>query len=299
VQTSLKIQGVQGVSIELTADGLLHYRRKFLFRKDDEAVALDDVAQMIFYPSQLGMRAIAEVVLIGSQPRGQLERLNLGVWCIAVDRNHQDELESFVQEVRSRIVARPDNEPNQQASILIAFAQPHTGHLASINVDNEAGDIQTEVSMNMRCSIVPAANPRSLTEAYVLENPALVHIASHGVAGGLIGETATGESQMLTDAFLVSLFQGQPNPNLKCVVLNACLSGRTVASIAPHVPAAIGLTNVVEDAVARQFAVAFYRQVLTGETFGRAFAIAQTIATATNASHALRYTFVGDHTLKL
>ncbi len=294
----MKIQGVQGVSIELTTDGKLHYRRKFLFRKDDETIGVNRVSEVILYPAQLGMRAIAEVVLMGSSPRGFMKSLNLPTWCIAVDRGSQRELESFVAEVRSQIASAQLNQPDSRPSALIAFGQPTSAGFATIDADNETADIQSELGLTWNCWIVPAMNPTSFAEHYTRQ-PVLVHVASHGVAGGLVGESTAGASQMLTDAFLVRLFQNCPNPKLKCVFLNACFSQSTVDSIARHVPVAIGLTNVVEDAVARQFSVAFYRRLLAGQTFATAFAFAQTVATATNPNHAQRYTFVGDDALTL
>ena len=169
------IHGVQGVSIELTADGQLHYRRKFFFRKGDETIDLNRVSEVIFYPSQMGMRALAEVVLIGSSPRGYAKCLNLPAWSIAVGRGDQLELESFVKSVRSKIRNAASNR-DDRPSILIAFAQPTTQRFTTIDVDNEAAELQHELGGRLDCLIVPAVNPLSFGEVYSRQ-PVLVHVA--------------------------------------------------------------------------------------------------------------------------
>ncbi len=116
-----------------------------------------------------------------------------------------------------------------------------------------------------------AVRPRDIQRAMLEETPQIVHFSGHGEgAEGLVFETETGQTQLVSGAALANLFAlfadpTEPNP-IHCVVLNGCYSVVQAEAIAEHVPYVVGMTKAVGDTAAIEFAVGFYDALGAGRT---------------------------------
>ncbi|TVQ09556.1 MAG: CHAT domain-containing protein [Leptolyngbya sp. DLM2.Bin27] len=116
-----------------------------------------------------------------------------------------------------------------------------------------------------------AVRPRDIQRAMLEETPQIVHFSGHGEgAEGLVFETETGQTQLVSGVALANLFAlfadpAEPNP-IHCVVLNGCYSAVQAEAIAEQVPYVVGMTKAVGDTAAIEFAVGFYDALGAGRT---------------------------------
>ncbi len=107
---------------------------------------------------------------------------------------------------------------------------------------------------------------------YLLEHsPAVVHFCGHGAGDkGLCFEDDNGTTQFVDGERLAKLFH-LVNDDVKCVVLNACLSDVQARAISENIDFVIGMKEEVGDAAAIKFAQGFYEAVWAGQSFEKAF----------------------------
>ena len=122
--------------------------------------------------------------------------------------------------------------------------------------------------------ILPAAEPADLQEALRANSKAcfdILHFSGHATEeeGLILRGQGRGKEALSGDAFREML----SGSGVKLVVLNACGSESTLATIVDSVPMAIGAVREVRDVVARQFTGNFYRALIEGATVREAFDI--------------------------
>jgi hypothetical protein len=158
--------------------------------------------------------------------------------------------------------------------ILILAANPKDTSRLRLDVelrDIEAGLRRAQHRDQFAFTQRLAVRPRDIQRAMLEETPQIVHFSGHGDgAEGLVFETETGQTQLVSGTALANLFAlfadpAEPNP-IHCVVLNGCYSAVQAEAIAEHVPYVVGMTKAVGDTAAIEFAVGFYDALGAGRT---------------------------------
>ena len=116
-----------------------------------------------------------------------------------------------------------------------------------------------------------ATRPQDLLQAINENNPTIVHFSGHGDEhGNLVFQGHQGESRLVTpEAISASLATFSESVDL--VFFNACFSATQASLITNHIKAAIGMSDAVNDDVARVFAAQFYSSVGFGRSLQTAF----------------------------
>lgn len=116
-----------------------------------------------------------------------------------------------------------------------------------------------------------AVRHTDLSEYLLLYNPQIVHFSGHGnKAGRIILEDATGHGQTVTAEALRRLFRILKD-NIRCVVLNACMSITQAEAIVKEIDCVIGMSEKIGDEAAIRFAGGFYRALGYGRSVQTAF----------------------------
>jgi len=160
-----------------------------------------------------------------------------------------------------------------KTNILVLAANPRD--TPSLRLDEEVREIQSGLLRNGRQGFHIrqdwAVRPRDVRRALLEHRPCIVHFCGHGTGEeGLILEDDQGMSQLVSinaTASLFELFSSQ----VKCVVLNACLSDDQAKAIANHIDFVIGMNRMIEDRSAIEFAIGFYDAIAAGEPYEIAF----------------------------
>jgi hypothetical protein len=107
---------------------------------------------------------------------------------------------------------------------------------------------------------------------YLLEHsPTIVHFGGHGAGEkGLCFEDESGATQTVNGERLAKLFH-LVNEDVKCVVLNACLSEVQARAISEHIDFVIGMKEEIGDSAALKFAQGFYEAIWAGQSYEKAF----------------------------
>lgn len=115
-----------------------------------------------------------------------------------------------------------------------------------------------------------AITTKTLQQAILDENPTIVHFSGHGDTKGIAVEDSLGNSKLIPNDALGSLFE-LFSANIKCVVLNSCYSESQAKEIAKHIPYVVGMKSSVNDKTAIAFSVGFYTALGAGKDIPFAF----------------------------
>lgn len=116
-----------------------------------------------------------------------------------------------------------------------------------------------------------ASRPVDVRRAMLDNNPSIVHFCGHGEGeDGIAFEDELGHTKLVQTEALAGLFELFAD-NVECVLMNACYSKIQSRAIAKHINYVIGMEKEVGDAVAIEFAVAFYDALGAGKPFEFAF----------------------------
>lgn len=115
-----------------------------------------------------------------------------------------------------------------------------------------------------------AITTKTLQQAMVEENPAIVHFSGHGDTDGIAVVDSLGNSKLIENGALGGLFELFSGCT-KCVVLNSCYSESQAREIAKHIPYVIGMKSSVEDKAAIAFSVGFYTALGAGKDIAFAY----------------------------
>jgi hypothetical protein len=107
---------------------------------------------------------------------------------------------------------------------------------------------------------------------YLLEHtPTIVHFCGHGAGEeGLCFEDDGGTTHAVNGERLAKLFH-LVNEDVKCVVLNACLSEVQAKAISEHIDFVVGMKDEIGDLAALKFSQGFYEAIWAGQSFEKAF----------------------------
>ena len=159
--------------------------------------------------------------------------------------------------------------------ILVLAANPKP--TARLRLDQEVRDIEEALQRSHhRDQFILthkwAVRPRDLQRAMLDEEPQIVHFSGHGCEEGLLFESPTGDSQLISGTALASLFKlfVQRTP-IECLLMNGCYSAVQAEVIVQYVPYVIGMKQATGDRAAIEFAVGFYDALGAGETMEFAF----------------------------
>jgi CHAT domain-containing protein len=116
-----------------------------------------------------------------------------------------------------------------------------------------------------------ATRRQDLMTALTSERPAIVHFSGHGSAtSGIILHGDNGGQDFVSPLELQELFR-VAGSGVRLVIFNICSSAEHARAVAEVVGCAIGMRTVVDDSLAREFAVAFYEAIGNGESLQAAF----------------------------
>jgi hypothetical protein len=170
-----------------------------------------------------------------------------------------------------------DRSPRSQPpnTILTVFSNP--SGTDGLRLDEEYRAIARAVQMGRhreRLNVVsaPAARYRDIGPDIQHHRPVVVHFGGHGTeTGELVFADDWGRPFEVSTSALAGLFANHA-ATIRCVVLNGCFTKRLADAIAVHGPCVVGTSHAIADALAIEFAGAFYTAVANGRRFDQAFA---------------------------
>jgi hypothetical protein len=127
-----------------------------------------------------------------------------------------------------------------------------------------------------------------ISRALARHHPQIVHFSGHGDDLGriLVGDPL-GNSMPLEIDGLADIFAAY-NDTIRCVIVNACHSGRLARAISAEIDQVIGMRYEIADNTAAQFSVGFYQAIFSGATVERAFKVAPALLRS-DAATAMEY----------
>jgi hypothetical protein len=164
--------------------------------------------------------------------------------------------------------------PPRRNVILTVFANPHGTD--GLRLDEEFRAITSAVQAGRhhdRLDVVSATAARygDIGPHLQRHRPVVVHVAGHGSpTGELVFADDRGDPVEVPTPALAALFAGHAE-TIRCVVLNGCFTKRLADAIAGHGPCVVGTSRAIPDALAIEFAGAFYTAVANGRRFAEAF----------------------------
>lgn len=163
------------------------------------------------------------------------------------------------------------------AQVKVLFLAANPGSSTRLALDEEARAIEEKVRDSKHRDLVIvrtrwAVRPGDLQQAFLEDEPTVVHFSGHG--GGDVGIVLAGgdpseESLVGADA-LADLFRVLKD-GIRVVVLNACFSEVQAKTIVEQIDFVVGMGDSIGDEAARVFSAAFYRGLAFGRTVRSAF----------------------------
>lgn len=180
------------------------------------------------------------------------------------------------------------NRPiRSQIKILFLSANPRATN--AIRLDEEVREIQTWLSRAQYECTSCWSNAHEYLELatewavrvsdlpFLLQKhrPHILHFSGHGVSSSEIILEDQAGAPILVPAEALNKLLSILKDNIRCVVLNACYTEQQASGIAQAVDCVVGMSRVVQDRTAIQFAAAFYQALAFGRTLKQAFALGQ------------------------
>jgi len=147
------------------------------------------------------------------------------------------------------LLANPTDTPQ------LRLAKEYRAIQESIKVARHRDQLAVQVGMAVRYT--------DLHDLMLEHRPAIVHFAGHGSVNGIALLDEHDRACPVPPGALRDLF-GILGNDVRCVVLNACLSDDQAFAIARHIPCVVGMSGAVLDDVAIEFAASFYRAIADG-----------------------------------
>jgi len=222
----------------------------------------------------------------------------------AEDRRRQEERQRHAQAQRDREVSstlarhedlheatRMDIETlrrlPEKIVVLVLAANPIDE--SSLRLDEEVRLITTEIRASEFRDVIRlesrwAVRPLDLLQALNELKPSIVHFSGHGTEDGqLVFQGDNNTVKFVSLHAIVATMQAAEGVQL--VFLNACFSAAQAQAVVQHVPAAIGMTDAIDDIAARIFAAKFYSALGFGHSVERAYLQAQAALTLEGMSN--------------
>jgi hypothetical protein len=116
-----------------------------------------------------------------------------------------------------------------------------------------------------------AVSSKKLSDYLLRHTPHIVHFAGHGsTLGKIVLEDETGNAKTVPPEALSRLFRILKD-NIRCVVLNACLTEDQAEGIVQEIDCVVGMSREIDDVDAISFAGGFYRGLAYGRSVQTAF----------------------------
>lgn len=173
--------------------------------------------------------------------------------------------------------ARKDHTPMLGKTMKVLFLAANPGSSNRLALDEEARAITEKVRDSKHRDLVAfrtrwAVRPEDLQQAFLEDEPTVVHFAGHG--GGKVGivlhaADQSAESLVAADT-LADLFRVLKK-GIRIVVLNACYSEVQAKAIVEQIDFVVGMSDSIGDDAARVFAAAFYRGLSFGQSVRTSF----------------------------
>jgi hypothetical protein len=163
---------------------------------------------------------------------------------------------------------------NTPMRILFLAANPHDTD--RLRLDQEARTIDERLrtaEFRDRFDLVShwAVRHTDLSEYLLRHTPHIVHFSGHGSKSGkIVLEDENGNAQAVSPEALRQLFRILKD-NIRCVVLNACLSANQAEAIVQEIDCVVGMSEKIGDDAAIRFAGGFYRALGYGRSVQTAF----------------------------
>lgn len=177
-----------------------------------------------------------------------------------------------------RVVSAPLTPPQAGSKspnyILMLAANPRDTD--QLRLSEEARTIEErlrEAEFRDRFEVVTkwAVRQTDLSAHLLRFKPHIVHFSGHGSKSGkIIVEDETGHGQTVTPEALRQLFRILKD-NIRCVILNACLSLSQAEAIIEEIDCVVGMSAKIGDEAAIRFAGGFYRALGYGRSVQTAF----------------------------
>ncbi|MEO0646139.1 MAG: pentapeptide repeat-containing protein [Cyanobacteria bacterium J06650_10] len=168
----------------------------------------------------------------------------------------------------------PATSPQPVRKILILTANPQNNDQRRL--DAEVREIQNGLArakQRDQFEIIAkwAVRTEDLRRALLDYNPQIVQFSGYGLATeGLALENEAGQMQLVSTPALASLFELFKD-KVECVFLNACYSAAQAGAISQHIPYVIGMSHVIGERAALEFAIGFYDALGAGRSIDDAF----------------------------
>lgn len=202
---------------------------------------------------------------------------------IAEATSERDHIEQQLQDLESRLsspifekvedVADLKDEQNQNIRILFLAANPKDTN--RLRLDEEVREIENRLR-TAEYRIFDfiqhwAVRSNELSEFFLRHTPHIVHFSGHGSKSGkILLEGEIGKSETVPPEALGQLFRILKD-NIRCVVLNACLSANQAEAIVQEIDCVVGMSAEIGDEAAICFAGGFYRALGYGRSVQTAF----------------------------
>ncbi len=177
----------------------------------------------------------------------------------------------------SRTVPQPipttQNSPSQRTILVLAASSTD---MPGLRLDKEIREIDEGLRLakkrdNFKLEQRLAARTEDLRRALLRYEPQIVHFCGHGETDGIFLENDAGTKQLVPKEALTNLFKLFSKRGVQCVVLNACYSDEQAEEISEHINFVVGMSKVVGDKAAIQFAVGFYDALGAGWSYEDAY----------------------------
>jgi hypothetical protein len=171
---------------------------------------------------------------------------------------------------------RAVNTPDAPARIAILFVSSDPSGLPHLRLAREEREIRSELLASehrrrFEFFAVGAVRGQDLSRALLHHRPQVLHFSGHGQrSGALLLEDESGGKQPVQPRALADLLAAAGN-GLRCVVLNACYSGRLARALLAAAPCVVGMRRSIRDDAAIAFSIGFYQALGAGCSPEQAF----------------------------
>lgn len=189
---------------------------------------------------------------------------------------HSDNLQKLVSTINR--VSRPSLAPAaQESETRILFLAANPLDQDQLRLDREHRVIKEALQASkygdrFMVEFAGAARPRDFQDNLRRFKPHIVHFSGHGgrTSGRIVLEDDEEKAQVIPTPALNQVFRIFKY-DIRCVILNACLSATQAEAIKEEVGCVVGMSSSIDDDAAIMFADSFYRTIGDAGSMQQAF----------------------------
>jgi len=172
-----------------------------------------------------------------------------------------------------RIAYLPDQTDKKKTKILFLAANPLD--TTRLSIDHEIKSILKNIRSSKERGYLEldqewAVTTDTLMQAVLDKSPNIIHFSGHGQHEGILLQTESGESKIISADALEKLFEIFKD-TVRCVIINSCYSENQAKAIKNHIPYVIGMKTGIPDKAAIAFSIGFYKAIGAGKDIVFAF----------------------------